>query len=131
MGAAAVLRGGGRRWNGEFAVEQYRTRCWDFTAKHFTRLCRPSTPFALSYSWTKPVLQSPGLAAAAPRRSAYRKKRPRRPLPARCCSEACPREAGAAGHTNAWQARALLGLIVTRGDAAMRRARYTIFMVEE
>jgi len=27
----------------EFVVEQYRTRYWDFTVKHFHRLCRPST----------------------------------------------------------------------------------------
>jgi hypothetical protein len=34
-----------------------------------------------SYTWTKTVLQSRGLVVIAPRRSAHRKERPRRPLP--------------------------------------------------
>jgi len=37
--------------------------------------------FALGYTWTKRVLQDAGLVRRAPRRSAHRRKRPRRPLP--------------------------------------------------
>ena len=58
----------------------YRERYIGFTAKHFhDKLCRHHG-FALSYSWTKLRLQDAGLIKKAPRRSAHRKKRPRRPL---------------------------------------------------
>src|ERR1700731_551554 len=65
----------------EFVVEQYRTRYWDFTVKHFHEALQAEHGFVLGYTWTKTVLQSRGLVANAPRRSAHRKKRPRRPLP--------------------------------------------------
>src|SRR5215212_8312635 len=38
-------------------------------------------PFSRSYTWTKSVLQQRGLVTKAPKRSAHRKKRARRPLP--------------------------------------------------
>src|SRR3954465_8046557 len=38
-------------------------------------------PFVRGYTWTKSVLQLRGLVSKAPRRSAHRKKRARRPLP--------------------------------------------------
>src|SRR3954447_20188625 len=38
-------------------------------------------PFGRSYTWTKSVLQQRGLVTKAPKRSAHRKKRARRPLP--------------------------------------------------
>jgi transposase len=64
----------------EFVVEQYRTRYWDFTVKHFHEALQAEHGFVLGYTWTKTVLQSRGLVANAPRRSAHRKKRPRRPM---------------------------------------------------
>src|SRR5439155_3275423 len=39
------------------------------------------TPFSRGYTWTKSVLQQCGLVTKAPKRSAHRKKRARRPLP--------------------------------------------------
>jgi hypothetical protein len=39
------------------------------------------TPFSRGYTWTKSVLQGRGLTTKAPKRSAHRKKRARRPLP--------------------------------------------------
>jgi transposase len=58
----------------------YRERYAGFTAKHFhDKLCQHHG-FVPSYSWTKLGLQDAGLVAKAPRRSAHRKKRPRRPL---------------------------------------------------
>src|SRR5689334_18701739 len=42
----------------EFVVEQYRTRYWDFTVKHFHEALQAEHGFALGYTWTKTVLQS-------------------------------------------------------------------------
>src|SRR5437762_5927211 len=66
----------------EFVVEQYRTRYFDFTVKHFHEaLCAGHPGFNLSYTWTKTVLQRRGLVPVSSKRSAHRKKRVRRPLP--------------------------------------------------
>jgi hypothetical protein len=67
-------------------IEEFRTRYFDFTAKHFHEAIhgRPMAdgkPFVRSYTWTKSVLQQRGLVTKAPKRSAHRKKRVRRPLP--------------------------------------------------
>ena len=64
----------------EWVVEQYRTRYFDFTAKHFHEALQAEFGFDLSYTWTKTVLQQRGLIRVATKRSAHRKKRPRRPL---------------------------------------------------
>src|SRR4051812_17217846 len=70
----------------EWVIEEFRTRSFDFTAKHFHEAIhgRPmadGTPFSRGYTWTKSVLQVRGLVSKAPKRSAHRKKRARRPLP--------------------------------------------------
>ena len=70
----------------EWVIEEFRTRYFDFTAKHFHEAIhgRPmadGTPFSRGYTWTKSVLQLRGLVSKAPKRSAHRKKRARRPLP--------------------------------------------------
>src|SRR3954464_6242119 len=69
-----------------WVVEEFRTRYFDFTAKHFHEAIqgRPmadGTPFSRGYTWTKGVLQPRGLVAKAPKRSAHRTKRACRPLP--------------------------------------------------
>src|SRR4051812_41128844 len=69
-----------------WVVEEFRTRYFDFTAKHFHEAIhgRPMADgklFVRSYTWTKSVLQLRGLVSKAPKRSAHRKKRARRPLP--------------------------------------------------
>jgi transposase len=61
-------------------LELYRSRYAGFTAKHFHDKLRQRHDFELSYTWTKLRLQAAGLIEQAPRRSAHRKKRPRRPL---------------------------------------------------
>jgi len=58
----------------------YRERYRGFTAQHFHDKLRRHHGFRLGYTWTKLRLQQAGLIAPAPRRSAHRKKRPRRPL---------------------------------------------------
>lgn len=106
----------------EFVVEQYRTRYWDFTVKHFHEALVAEHGFQLSYSWTKAVLQRRGLVAIAPQRSAHRKKRPRRPLPGMMLFQD--------GSTHAWLAgQPPLDLIVTLDDATSEI--YSAFLVEE
>jgi transposase len=63
-----------------WVLEQYRTRYWDFTAKHFHERLVADHGFAYGYTWTKRVLQEAGLVKRAKRRGAHRKRRPRRPL---------------------------------------------------
>jgi hypothetical protein len=62
-------------------LAQFRTRYFDFTVKHFDEQLVAKHGFALGYTWTKRVLQDAGLVRRSARRSAHRKKRPRRPLP--------------------------------------------------
>ncbi len=65
----------------EWVLELFRTRYWDFTAKHFHEHLVRDHGFRLGYTWTKTLLQKSGLTRKAKRRGAHRKKRPRRPLP--------------------------------------------------
>ena len=74
LGQAGAGRPGGR--GAELVPRALR----GFTAKHFHDKLRQHHGFKLGYSWTKLRLQDAGLVAKAPRRSAHRKKRPRRPL---------------------------------------------------
>lgn len=106
----------------EWVSEQYRTRYWDFTAKHFHERLVAEHGFELGYTWTKRVLQDAGLVRRAPRRSTHRKKRPRRPLPGMMLFQD--------GSTHAWLAgRPPLDLIVTLDDATSEI--YSAFLVEE
>ncbi len=57
----------------------YRERYFGFTAKHFHEYLTATHLYAWSYTWTKNFLQLRGLLVKAPRRGAYRRKRPRRP----------------------------------------------------
>lgn len=66
----------------EWVLEQFRTRYFDFTAKHFHEALRAEKPsFTYGYTWTKSLLQQRGLIGIAWGRSAHRKKRVRKPLP--------------------------------------------------
>ena len=65
----------------EWMLEAYRTRYFDFTAKHFHERIRAEARFEYGYTWTRIQLQKAGLIQKARRRSCHRKKRPRRPLP--------------------------------------------------
>ena len=106
----------------EFVVEQYRTRYWDFRVKHFHEALVAEHGFALGYTWTKAVLQSRGLVRVAAKRSAHRKKRPRRPLPGMMLFQD--------GSTHVWLAgQPALDLVVTLDDATSEI--YSAFLVEE
>ena len=105
----------------EWVIEQFATRYFDFTVKHFHEELRKSG-FNLSYTWTKTILQQRGLVRPAPKRSAHRKKRVRRPLPGMMLFQD--------GSTHAWlEGRPPLDLIVTMDDATSEV--YSAFLVEE
>jgi transposase len=58
----------------------YRERYSGWTVKHFHERARERHGLLASYGWTKSVLHAAGLVRPAVKRSAHRKKRPRRPL---------------------------------------------------
>lgn len=95
----------------EWVLEQFRTRYFDFTTKHFHEALRAEAPgFNLSYTWTKSLLQQRGLIGIARGRSAHRKKRVRRPLPGMMLFQD--------GSTHAWLVgQPDLDLIATLDDA--------------
>jgi len=101
----------------------YRERYGGFTARHFhDKLCRHHG-FTLGYTWTRLRLQEAGLIARAPRRSAHRKKRPRRPLRGMLLHQD--------GSSHRWLPALdqALDLIVTMDDATSEI--YSAFLVEE
>ena len=59
----------------------YRERYADHTVKHFHEQLVKRHHYRLGYTVTKLALHAAGLVKPAARRSAHRKKRPRRPLP--------------------------------------------------
>jgi hypothetical protein len=64
----------------DWVVEQYVTRYFDFTPKHFhEELAKRG--FDYGYTWTKSVLYLRGVLKPAKKRGAHRKKRVRSPLP--------------------------------------------------
>lgn len=106
----------------EWLLTESRTRYFDFTVKHFHERLRAEHKFELGYTWTKRVLQDAGLVKRAPKRSAHRKKRPRRPLPGMLLFQD--------GSSHAWLAgRPALDLIVTLDDATSQI--YSAFLVEQ
>src|SRR5580692_11907273 len=106
----------------EFVLEQYRTRYFDFTVKHFHEALCAEHGFDLSYTWTKTVLQSRGLAPVSSKRGAHRKKRPRKPLPGMMLFQD--------GSPHRWlPVGPPLDLIVTMDDATSEI--YSMFLAEE
>src|ERR1044071_955096 len=58
----------------------YEERYSGFTVKHFHEQLQKRHNYKLGYTVTRLSLQSAGLVRPAPKRSAHRKKRPRRPM---------------------------------------------------
>ena len=111
----------------EWVAGMFRTRYFDFTAKHFHERivgCAMANgkPFRRSYSWMKSVLQLRGLTTKAPRRGVHRRKRERRPLPGMMLFQD--------GSKHAWLGEGCdLDLIVKMDDATS--AITSIFLCEE
>ena len=105
----------------EWMIEQFMTRYFDFTVKHFhEELAKRG--FVYSYTWTKMVLQRSGLVRPKRRLGTHRKKRVRRPLPGMMLFQD--------GSTHEWlMGQPPLDLIVTLDDATSEI--YSIFLVEQ
>jgi transposase len=100
-------------------VERYE----GFTAKHFHEQLVTRHDYKLGYTVTRLSLHRAGLTRPAPRRSAHRKKRPRRPLIGMMLHQDASRFAWLAGDQPQYD------LVVTLDDATS--AIYSAFLVEE
>jgi transposase len=104
----------------EWMLEQYMTRYFDFTVKHFHEEIT-KRGFVYSYSWTKMMLYRSGLVRPKRKHSVHRKKRVRRPLPGMMLFQD--------GSTHEWLVgQPPLDLIATLDDATSEI--YSIFLVE-
>lgn len=104
-------------------LELYRTRYSDWPVKHFHDRLVERHGIARSYGWTKSVLHASGLVRPAPKRSAHRKKRPRRPVPGMMLHQD--------GSRHLWlpALERQIDLIVTMDDATSEI--YSAFLVDE
>lgn len=101
----------------------YRERYADFTVKHFHEQLVKRHNYRLGYTVTRVNLQAAGLVKPAPKRSAHRKKRPRRPLPGMMLHQDASRHAWLPGDERQYD------LVVTLDDATS--AILSAFLVEE
>ncbi len=107
----------------ERIVSLYRDRYVGWTAKHFHERAQEQHGLVASYGWTKSVLHVSGLVRPAVKRSAHRKKRPRRPMPGMMLHQD--------GSTHLWLPALgrQIDLIVTMDDATSEL--YSSFLVEQ
>lgn len=101
----------------------YQERYDGFTAKHFHEQLVKRHDYKLGYTVTRLALHGAGLTKPAPRRSAHRKKRPRRPLVGMMLHQDASRFAWLAGDERQHD------LVVTLDDATS--AIYSAFLVAE
>jgi transposase len=100
----------------------YRDKYADFRIKHFHEQMQKRHDYVLGYTVTKLALHAAGLVMKAPRRSAHRKKRPRRPMRGMLLHQD--------GSRHVWiDGLPPLDLIVTMDDATSEI--YSMFLVEE
>ncbi|VIO79948.1 hypothetical protein CI1B_82820 [Bradyrhizobium ivorense] len=100
----------------------FRDKYADFTVKHFHEQLQKRHDYVLGYTVTKLALQAAGLVRKAPKRSAHRKKRPRRPLPGMLLHQD--------GSRHVWiEGLPAMDLIVTMDDATSEV--YSMLLVEE
>ena len=101
----------------------YRDNYADFTVKHFHEQMQKRHDYTLGYTVTKSHLHRAGLVRPAPKRSAHRKKRPRRPMRGMMLHQD-----GSSRH--AWiEGLPAMDLIVTMDDATSEI--YSMILVEE
>jgi transposase len=101
----------------------YRDLYCGFTVKHFHEKLVTRHNYKLGYTVTKLHLQRTGLVTKAKRRSAHRKKRPRRPMPGMMLHQDASMHAWLPGTTCKYD------LVVTLDDAS--GAIYSAFLTDE
>jgi hypothetical protein len=101
----------------------YEERYEGFTVKHFHEQLVKRHNYKLGYTVTRLSLHGAGLVKPAPKRSAHRKKRPRRPLIGMMLHQDASRFAWLPGDQRQYD------LVVTLDDATS--AIYSAFLVEE
>ena len=101
----------------------YEGRYAGFTVKHFHEQLQKRHNYKLGYTVTRLALQGAGLVRPAPRRSAHRKKRPRRAMVGMLLHQDASRFAWLPGDQRQYD------LVVTLDDATS--AIYSMFLVEE
>ena len=100
----------------------YRDKYADFTVKHFHEQMQKRHNYTLGYTVTQSHLHRAGLVRPAPKRSARRKKRPRRPMRGMMLHQD--------GSRHAWiEGLPAMDLIVTMDDATSEI--YSMILVEE
>jgi transposase len=104
-------------------VALYRDRYAGWSVQHFYERAQDKHGLTASYGWTKSVLHASGLVRPAKKRSAHRKKRPRRPVPGLMLHQD--------GSRHLWLPTLgrQIDLIVTMDDATSEL--YSAFLVEE
>jgi transposase len=101
----------------------YRDLYRGFTVKHFHEQLAKRHNYVLGYTVTKLHLQREGLVVQAKKRSAHRKKRPRRPMVGMMLHQDASTHAWLPGDTRKYD------LVVTMEDATS--ALYSAFLVDE
>lgn len=104
-------------------LELYSGSYADFTVKHFHEQLRKRHDYKLGYTVTKVHLHRAGLVKPALRRSAHRKKRPRRPMVGLMLHQDASKHAWLPGDDRSYD------LVVTLEDATS--AIYSAFLVDE
>lgn len=104
-------------------LELYKGSYADFTVKHFHEQLVKRHGYKLGYTVTKLHLHRSGLVKPAVKRSAHRKKRPRRPMVGMMLHQDASRHAWLPGDARQYD------LVVTLDDATS--AIYSAFLVEE
>ena len=101
----------------------YEERYSGFTVKHFHEQLHKRHHYKLGYTVTRLSLQAAGLVKPAPKRSAHRKKRPRRAMIGMMLHQDASRFAWLPGDAQQYD------LVVTLDDATS--AIYSAFLIEE
>src|SRR5229473_5862388 len=101
----------------------YRENYGGFTVKHFHEQLVKRHDYKLGYTVTKVHLQRAGLVRVAPKRSAHRKKRPRRPMVGMMLHQDASTHAWLPGDARGYD------LVVTMDDATSEL--YSAFLVDE
>ncbi len=101
----------------------YRDLYRGFTIKHFHEQLGKRHNYTLGYTVTKLHLQRSGLISKAPKRSAHRKKRPRRPMAGMMLHQDASMHAWLPGNERQYD------LVVTLDDATS--AIYSAFLVDQ